>query len=383
MILKNAKIVLENKIIENGWIEINNSIIKSINDGNCNIKDAIDIKGDWILPGFIDCHVHGGYGVDFETGTVEGFEKFAKLVGQEGITKYCQGCITNSDEDNTKYFTAFKEFMINSKIKEKSFCIGCHMEGPYISPARKGAHELALLKKPIIKDFENLNKLSGDNIKIVTYAPELDDGEFTKYLLKNNIIPSMGHSDIRSRDVEKYYKMGAKHVTHLFNGMSGVSQHEPGLASFALETDDVLAEVITDGIHIQPETLKLIYKVKTPDNICIITDAMNAKGMPDGEYKLGNLEVIKEGMKVSLKDSGLLAGAGATYDHNVRTMIKAIGEIKMTDLIKMTSINVAKQLGIFNKTGSITENKLADLVILDKKLFVKMTISEGNIIFRK
>ncbi|AGR41126.1 N-acetylglucosamine-6-phosphate deacetylase [Spiroplasma taiwanense] len=381
MIIKNAKIVLENEIIEKGWIEIENEIIKSINNGETDL-DGINANLNWLVPGFIDCHVHGGYGVDFETGTIEGYKKFAKLVAQEGITSYVQGSVTNSKKNNHKYFTEFKKFMKDQE-KLSSKCLGCHLEGPFISPEKKGAHELELLELPNINSLQELIELSDNNIKIVTFAPDLQDGTFTKYLIENKIIPSAGHTNISFSDCRKDFNLGVRHITHLFNGMSGVSQYEPGLATWALYNDEILCELITDGIHIHPDTLKLIYKLKGPEKICIITDAMNAKGLSDGEYKLGNLEVIKKGMKVSLKESGLLAGAGATYDHNIRVMKKTIENLSMSDLIKMTSINIAKQLNIFEKTGSIEINKKADLVILNKDLFVEKTIIEGKISYEK
>ncbi|QHX36638.1 N-acetylglucosamine-6-phosphate deacetylase [Spiroplasma sp. BIUS-1] len=380
MILKNAKIVLENKVINNGWVELENRVIKSVNEGTTDLE-GMDLKGKWLMPGFIDCHVHGGYGVDFESGTIEAFEKFSKNVAQEGITSYVQGSVTNSKENNKKYLTEFAKFMQSPMIGSK--CLGLHLEGPFISKEKKGAHELSLLENPNIESLKELINFSNDNIRIVTYAADLQDGSFTKFMLENNILPSVGHTNMSFSECEKDYEIGFRHVTHLFNGMSGVSQYEPGLASFSLFKDDILCELITDGIHIEKDTLKLVYKIKGPENICIITDAMNAKGLDDGEYKLGNLEVIKKGMKVSLKDSGVLAGAGATYDHNIRTMIEANPQIEMSDLIKMTSTNIAKQLNIFDSTGSIEVNKFADLVVLNDKLEVEKTFVEGKVVYER
>lgn len=380
MILKNAKIVTENKVIENGWLELEENKIKSINEGNTSLE-GIDLNGNWLLPGFIDCHVHGGYGFDFESGSINAFESFSKNVVKEGITSYVQASVTNSKENNKKYFEQFAKFIKSQKDGAK--CLGVHLEGPFISKDKKGAHELSLLLDPNIDYLKELIEVSNNNIKIVTYAADLQDGSFTKFLLANKILPSVGHTNMSFAQCEKDYEIGFRHVTHLFNGMSGVSQYEPGLAAFSLYKDDILCEVITDGIHIEKDTLKLIYKIKGPENICIITDAMNAKGLDDGEYKLGNLEVIKKGMKVSLKESGVLAGAGATYDHNVRTMLEANKDISMTDLIKMTSINIAKQLNIYEKTGSIEVKKSADLVVLNNNLKVIKTIVEGKIVYEK
>lgn len=377
MLLKNGKIVLEDQVID-GYLVIEGNKIKKIGHGKT-AEPGIDLKGNWVLPGFIDVHVHGGYGVDFETGDANRFQIFADNVGQEGITKYLQASVTNSKEANNRYYEEFGKFMIQED-KTGAKCLGAHLEGPFIDPSRKGAHEEKLLMCPNIEILSHWNQLSNNSIKMVTYAANFQNGDFTKYLIENKIIPSVGHTNMTAKEFERDWKLGAKHITHLFNGMSGVDQHRPGLAVAGLIHDDVLVEVIADGIHLQPELLKLIYKIKGPEKIAIITDAMNAKGLPDGDYFIGTLPVVKTGMKVALKSSGNLAGAGATYDHNVR-VFESQTKVEMPDLIKMTSINVAKELGIFDQTGSIAENKLADLVILDPSLNVKMTIAEGKVIY--
>jgi len=381
MLLKNAKIVLENKIIENGWIEIKDSKIFKINENSTN-RDGIDLNGNWLLPGFIDCHVHGGYGVDFETGDKDRFATFAKNVVKEGVTSYIQSSVTNSDEKNLKILQEFQEFQ-NSQNLFGAKCLGVHLEGPFISNEKKGAHQTSLLKTPSITNLENIIKNNKNLIKIITFAPELQNGDFTKYLIKNNIIPSAGHSNIEFDQFKKDYQLGIKHITHLYNGMSGVNHQNPGLTAAALYYDDILCELITDGIHINQDILKLTYKIKGSKGICIITDAMNAKGLADGEYNLGDLEVVKTGIKVCLKNTPTLAGSASTYDHNIRVMLNLIKDMSMCDLINMSSINIAKQLNIFNETGSITVGKKADLVVLDKNFYVLKTIVEGKVYYNK
>ncbi|ASZ09442.1 N-acetylglucosamine-6-phosphate deacetylase [Mesoplasma chauliocola] len=383
MILKNAKIVLQDKIIENGSLLIkDNKIIKiSEKEIDANKEEVIDLKGNYLMPGFIDCHVHGGYGVDFETGDEKRFLTFSENVIKEGITSYVQASVTNSVEDNKKYLTEFKNFK-NAKNIKGAKCLGVHMEGPFISAEKKGAHDPNLLVKPNIDLIKEFIEISNKNIKIVTYASELQDGSFTKYLINNKIVPSVGHTNQESYELEKDYLLGAKHVTHIFNGMSGVDHYRPGLAVSALTHKDILVEVISDGVHLNEDILDLIYKIKGADNICIITDSINAKGLSDGEYKIGNLEVIKKGIEVRLKSNNVLAGSGATYNHNVK-FYKEKCLIPMTELIKMTSINIAKQLNIYEKTGSIEENKIADLVVVDKEFNVLYTFVEGKKVYER
>jgi N-acetylglucosamine-6-phosphate deacetylase len=160
MILKNARIILEDKEIKNGWIEIEDKKIKNIGEGATTL-DGTDLNGKTIMPGFIECHVHGGYGVDFETGTVEGYKKFAKLVAQEGVTKYCQGSVTNSQENNIKYFGAFKEFMA-SQTEAAAICLGCHLEGPFhFTWEKRSAWIGTTSKNQMKKDMQELIDLSG------------------------------------------------------------------------------------------------------------------------------------------------------------------------------------------------------------------------------
>lgn len=384
MIIKNANIVLEDKIIKNGSIEIVNGLINSISESTLNGDDVIDAKGQYVLPGFIDMHGHGGYGIDHNDFELDKFNDYRKKVTKEGVTSYLHSTVTMSNEEINKAFPVFATFMDN-QAPDGATCYGIYMEGPFISKERKGAHEPTLLQNPDPKVFDAYNKLTGNNIKVVVYAPENSVGNFTEHLAKQGVIPSSGHTTINAMEFKEFADKGSNNVTHLFNAMTGVDHYNPGLVVGAMNDKRVMCELITDGIHVHPETLKMAYNNVGPDRLIIITDSMNAKGLPDGNYFLGPLAVIKKGMKVTLSDGKTLAGAGATYDHNVRTMAGAIG-ITMNDLstlIKMTSINAAKHLGIFDKTGSITKGKKADLVFINDKFEVQKTIANGKVEFTK
>ncbi|MDQ0568126.1 hypothetical protein [Mycoplasma yeatsii] len=189
MILKNAQIVLENEIIKNGYVIIKYKKIVEIGS-DYKLDDAIDLENIFLLPGFIDCHTHGGYGVDFEQGDQNRFKTFADNIVKEGITRYVQSTVTSNDQKTETILKEFAEFMKLNNTKAK--CIGVHLEGPFISKFKKGAHQEDLLKNPDIKLVKKWNEISNNNIKIITYACELDNTDFTKYLLENNIIPSAG-----------------------------------------------------------------------------------------------------------------------------------------------------------------------------------------------
>lgn len=385
MLIKNVKIILLNKIIQNGWIEINKDKIISINEGMTN-KTGIDGKKNYLFPGFIDCHVHGGYGVDFEDASPNTFNLLAKKITAEGVTSYCQATVTQSDIVTSKSLKIYSKWMKeeNSRPLKQAKQIGCHLEGPFISLEKKGAHKAELIKKCNVEIIKKWINDSGNNIKIVTYAPENDaNSEFVKFLVKNKIVASAGHSNCTSYIFQKKaFVYGSNHVTHLFNAMSGVNQHHPGLATAALINNQVLCELISDGVHVKSEVIKLIYDLKKDDGICLITDATKPKGLPDGNYHLGPLETVKKGMRVVIKNTNNLAGSVATYDHCVR-FFKKTTKISDIGLSKVTAYNIAKQIKIDHLTGQIKPNLYADLVLLNKKYEILKTIVRGQLVYQK
>ncbi|WP_338969762.1 N-acetylglucosamine-6-phosphate deacetylase [Spiroplasma endosymbiont of Labia minor] len=377
-ILKNAKIVLENKIIECGWLEINNSKITSINEG-VTTKEGMNLNGNILMPGFIDVHMHGGYGIEFETATIDGYNHVAENIVKEGVVRFCQGPVTATIDDLVKYFKVYANYLDNHNVGKKARHIGAHMEGPFINEKFNGAHNINLLHKPNVDEMKKIINAANGHIAYVTYAPELQNGEFTKLLIENNINPSIGHSNATFKEVEKELQNGAKHMTHLHNAMSPYHHRNPGMVNAGLFFDEIMTELITDGIHNDIDVIREVYKIKTADHMMIITDSMKAKGEPDGDYYLGPLPVTKKGLKITLAD-GTLAASGDTYNYNVSCFAKAT-KAPLTDIAKVSSLNAAKELRIFDKTGSIEVNKYADLVVLNNEFEVLMTIVEGDICF--
>ena len=383
MILKNTKIILEGSTIPQGWIGIQDNIIKQIEERDApNFSGTvIDLQDLKVLPGFIDVHTHGGYGVAFETGTIEAFNTYAHNILKEGVTRFCQATVTLAVPVVSKLMHLYHDWIINHNHGLQAKQIGIHIEGPFISAEKKGAHPLELLMQPNPDVLHEWIIDSGHNIKMVTFAPELAGDSFYQLINDENITASAGHSNISAEKfLEHSINHNVHHVTHLFNGMSGVHQHTPGLAVGALLNDSVLCEVIADGHHILPVVLELIYKIKGYKGICLISDSMMAKGLPDGEYMLGELQTVSKDGVSTIKGSTMIAGSVAKYDHCYRTF-KNINRVDDEYMVYMSSINAARQLGIYNKTGSIAVNKLADLVILDHKDQVVMTIVEGRVVY--
>ncbi|MCL8211203.1 N-acetylglucosamine-6-phosphate deacetylase [Mesoplasma sp. JKS002658] len=380
MIIKNAQIVLVDQVVK-GWMEILDDKIVKICPGETD-QLGVDLNWSWIMPGFIDCHVHGGYGITFESGRIEDYVEYAKKTPQEGVTSFCLTSVTNTVEKNNQYYAEFGKFMLEFNHGEQATCLGAHLEGPFIAPSKKGAHDATLLKKPDIKLTQQWNQLTHENLKIVTYAPEEQDGSYTKWLIQNKILPSAGHCNIGAKQfLEQEYLLGVRHVTHLFNQMSGVDHHHPGLVVAAMDRDDILCEVISDGIHLDPLVLEMIYKTKGSKGIVIVTDGMIAKGMKDGDYLLGDLSVTKKGLRVVLKGTDTLAASPAGFDHNVRTYAQ-LCQIPMVELAHMSATNIAKQLNIIDHTGMIAPGMDADLVVLSNDLVVEQTIIKGKVVYQ-
>ncbi len=386
MILYNATIVLPDRTITQAALEIEDKKIKHIyeNYTNHSLPAGIDLQGKKITPGFIDMHNHGGYLYAFEQATDQAFSGLAHKLPQEGVTKYCQASVTSSVSNLVSNFKKYHAWISKHNKGPQARQIGIHMEGPFIAPEQKGAHELSLLVKPAPALLTELFEASGGFLKVVTFAPELASEAFFKQIQKLQLLPSAGHSNITMKAfLELAQRYQLNHITHLFNGMSKMDNHRPGLAAAGLYDDACFVEIISDGIHIKPNLIKLIYKIKQAEKIILITDATMVKGAPPGVYQLGNLPVINKKDHVVLANNPkMLAGSALAFDHGYR-LFKKYTQASDQAMALCSAGNAAKQLKIEDQTGSIVVGKLADLVVLDQSDHVFMTICEGEIAYKR
>lgn len=392
LVLNNAKIISIKKIINNGFLVIKDNLIFQINEGKYNYEfqddQVIECHNQTIIPGFIDLHVHGGYGYSLMDGTIESINNFAKLVPKEGVTKFCYATVTASKKEIDNILSVFAKYMKTENKGNKARIIGAYLEGPFISELQKGAHTPSLLHVPDLNLVKSWNIISNKNLKFIVYAPEIDpnlnnkNSNFISSLIKNNIIPSVGHSNATFKEITKTIEYGLTHITHLYNAMSPYNHRDPGVVPASLYYDQLVTELICDGIHVDIDILAITYKIKGADGICMITDAMSAKGQPDGKYLLGPLPVIKSNNKVTVEATGKLAGSIATMIAGFKNLLK-ITNNNWQDCIKMASYNSAKQVGIANKTGDIVIGKLADIIVLTKNNDIFLTICEGKIAYQQ
>ncbi len=339
--------------------------------------DATD-KNWIVVPGFIDIHIHGSSSFDTMDATPEALNGLASALPREGTTSFLATTMTQSDE-------AISEALHNASLftadEMQAEMLGVHLEGPFLSVKRAGAQPVEHMIAPSSELFKKWQQLSGNRIKIVTLAPELDNGlGFIEELTASGVVTSLGHTDATADIVRGAVEAGASHVTHLYNQMSPFHHREPGVVGAAFVEDSLTVEIIVDFIHSHPKAVELAYRQKTSKRIILITDAMRAKGLPPGTYDLGGQDVEVTHNDARLPD-GTLAGSILTMENAAKNM-KSITNCSDAELVAMTSTNAADQLGLTNK-GRIESGKDADLTIIDEDWNVQMTICRGNITYIK
>lgn len=347
-------------------------------------NETIDGLGAYLFAGFIDLHCHGGAGLDFMDSSAEEMKKIAEYHLAHGTTTLIVTTMTDTWEAIEK---SLQEYEKLDKAKNTLTLEGVHLEGPWLSPAQCGAQDL---KKMDVPSIEKLNQLleKYSFIRRISVAPELKNGmEIGKVGAKQGVLMSIAHTDADFDTTLEASKNGYKLLTHFYSGMAGVFRKNAFRIAGAVEagyyTDDLFVEVIADGRHLPACLLKLIYKIKGADRICLITDAMRASGLPEGAYSvLGRQEdgvpvVVEDGV-AKLMDRQSFAGSVATGDRLIRTMYR-LAEINLVDISKMASATPAKLMG-FADRGSIELGKRADFVLMDNALNVKKVIFRGEIV---
>ncbi|MGF1925414.1 MAG: N-acetylglucosamine-6-phosphate deacetylase [Bacteroidia bacterium] len=385
----NGNVITPYRIIRNATLLINNNKIERISEGNIDASgyELIDAKGNYISPGFIDIHIHGGGGYDFMDGTEEAFLKIAEIHAKYGTTAMAPTTLTCAKEDLIKSIDLYKS--ANTKNSKGAQYIGLHLEGPYFARNQSGAQDPRYIRNPDIEEYMEVINYGRDVIKRWSVAPELQGAiEMGKYLKENGIIAAIAHTDAIYEEVVAAVENGYSLATHLYSAMSGVTRRNTyryaGVIESAYLIDIMDVEIIADGIHLPPPLLKLVYKIKGPDRIALISDAMRGAGMPEGESVLGNketgLKVIVENGVAIMADRSSFAGSVATTDRLVRTMVQ-MADIPLVEAVRMMTKTPASIMGIEDRKGSLMEGKDADVVIFDEGVCIKMTIINGEVVY--
>ncbi|WP_435307625.1 N-acetylglucosamine-6-phosphate deacetylase [Sebaldella termitidis] len=373
MVLKNIDIVLEDEVIKSD-VQIKNGKIFKIS-AEIESDESLDCSGKYLIPGFIDMHIHGIGGHDAMDGTVEAVTSMSKEVLKRGVTSYLPTLLTESVERIHSGFEAVKTVM-GMDIENTADIIGVHMEGPFFCDEFKGAQNPKFLQYGTLDTLEALVGNYWDILKILSAAPERIEFSVIQKLKEKGVIASIGHTSADSELVEEASLFGMTHCVHLYNGMKGLHHREPGTAGAILNNDRIHAELILDGIHVHPKMAKLAYKCKG-NKLSLITDAMRATGLQDGKYDLGGQDVFVKGYEARLAN-GSLAGSTLTMDRAFKNALKFL-DSGIIGAVKLTSTNAADELGLTSK-GRIEVGRDADLLVVDREYNIEKIIKAGKII---
>lgn len=363
-------------------------IITAVSKGNIDLPGAteIDAKGNYVSPGFIDLHIHGGGGFDFMDGTVEAFLEIAKLHARYGTTSMLPTTLTSGKQRLLQTLTSYEQ--ANTQNTMGAQFLGMHIEGPYIAMSQKGAQDPRFIRDPDEKEYEEIVSRS-KNIKRWSAAPELKGAvKFGRYLRSNGILPSIAHTDATYKEVIEAFENGYTHMTHFYSAMSGVTRvgcfRYAGVIESGYLIDEMTVEIIADGAHLPAPLLKLVYKIKGTEKTALITDAIRATGTPAKESILGDPEngirVIVEDDVAKLPDRSSFAGSVATADRLVRTMIDLAG-VSLLEAVQMITATPAAIIGVEDKKGSLLAGKDADVVIFDDNINIQKTIIKGKLVY--
>ena len=384
----NANIITPHTIIENGTILVADKKIIAVSEKNIEAEDAIviDAKGKYVSPGFIDIHVHGGGGHDFMDGNETAFLKIAELHARYGTTAMLPTTLTSSKEELLQTLAIYES--AHKKNTNGAQFLGMHLEGPYISMNQRGAQDGRYIRNPDPNEYQEIIS-STSCIKRWSSAPELKGSMQLGHFLKSkNILPAIAHTDAIYEEVLEAFNNGYTLITHLYSAMTGVTRRNAyryaGVIESAYLIDEMDVEIIADGVHLPASLLKLVYKIKGPDRIALITDAMRAAGMPEGESILGSLhnglKVIVEDGVAKLPDRSSFAGSVATSNRLLKTMVK-MANVPITDAVKMLTTTPARIINVSDTKGELIAGKDADIVIFDGDFTIQKTIIQGKVVY--
>ncbi|MGO4184535.1 N-acetylglucosamine-6-phosphate deacetylase [Paenibacillus sp. TAF43_2] len=381
-IVHNVQIVQPDVVLPASTVWIRNGIIEKIENNHIPLSplpekeyELIDGNGQWLIPGMIDVHIHGANGYDMMDGSEASIQEVSRACAATGCTSFLATSVSSTMDELLAMIRSVKRVVgleVGAKIA------GLHLEGPYLNPKRKGMQNEKYLRHPDLGEMKRIFEEADGLIKMVTIAPELPGGmELLSYLKEMGVIIAVAHSDATYEEAKLAFDAGASHVTHCFNGMRPIHHRDPGLVAAAFEADHVSIQAIVDGVHLHPAIVRLMHRIKGPENMVLITDALQAMGLGDGSYLFGGHQVTVTNGVAQLAD-GTLASSVVTMNEALRFTTET--GISLLDAIQMASTTPARILGMDHKTGTIKTGLDADLVLLNEHFQVEWTMIKGNVI---
>lgn len=372
MVIKNAKVYTEEFLFEEKDIYVENDEFAQ----QASEKEIVYADDLYAIPGLVDIHLHGCVGQDFSDGDIDAVQKIAEYEAYHGITTIMPATMSLKEKELVKAVKTIAAYKNSSKTGAE--VAGIYLEGPFMSKERKGVHKEENLLLPDLKLVEKLQKEAKGKIKIVTVAPELSGAiDFIKESSKNYRI-SIAHTAAGYDVSKEAFAAGATQLTHFFNGMAPFNHREPGIIGAALENDQCMAELICDEFHIHPTVINMTFRIFGAERVILVSDSMRATGMQDGEYTLGEHNVIVRDGIAKLKD-GTLAGSTRNLMDCLKIAVKEM-KIPLETAVRAATLNPAVAAGIQDKCGTITSGRKANAVFLDKDLNVVMVLLNGKLI---
>lgn len=376
MIIKNAYVYKEDyKFFKDDIIVLDDRIVQDNYDMRSASSDEkiIDASGLYAIPGLIDIHFHGCRGYDFCDGTIEALDAITRYQGKNGITAICPTTMSLPEDELARIIKTAKDY----ENKEGAVLCGINMEGPFISKKKKGAQYDRHIIKPELNMYRRLQEISANMIKLVEVAPEEEGAMDFIQAVKDEVVVSIAHTVADYDTAIEAFKMGAKHVTHFYNAMPPFLHREPGVIGAASDTKDIYVELICDGVHIHPSVVRTTFRFMSDERIVLISDSMEATGMPNGRYMLGGQEVILKGNKPILAVDGSIAGSATNLMDCMKNLVKNMG-VPIEQAVRTASVNPAKAIGVFDEYGSLEPGKVANIVLLDQELNIKAIYIKGK-----
>jgi N-acetylglucosamine-6-phosphate deacetylase len=336
--------------------------------------EVVELEGRWALPGFIDVHVHGGAGAQCNTDDAQDIQRVARFHAQHGTTALLATTVAAPIDG---LFGALEA--IRAAAGAPGACcaqvLGAHLEGPFLSPCWPGAMDAAHFLTPDLAVADRL--LAGGGVRMMSLAPELPGArELVRALVAANVVVSLGHTDAAYAQVAEAVALGARAVTHTFNAMRPLHHRKPGVLGAALDLEALACEVICDGVHVDPAVVRLLQRVKGAERMVLVTDAIEAAGLPDGDYHLGHRPVSVAAGRATLPGSDTIAGSTLTMDRALRNMM-AFCDVGIEEAARMASTTPAEVLGMTHRKGVLAPGRDADVVILDPDLSIAGVLVRG------
>lgn len=368
MVIGNAKIFTDGKFVE-GSLTVENGVITAI--GPAGVPCDVDAQGKYLVPGFVDVHTHGAMNEDFSDGKAEGLPIMSRHYAAHGVTSFLATTMTLKEEVLTPAMEVIRDFQ---RPADGAKCAGIHLEGPFLSYAKRGAQAAENLHKPDAAMFHRLNAASGGQVRLVTVAPEEEGAiPFIEEVSKTCTV-SIGHTTADYDTAMAAYKAGASHATHLYNGMPSLLHRAPGVIGAAFDSGATV-ELICDGMHIHPSVIRATHKL-FGEKLVIISDSLRCAGMPDGQYELGGQPIEMKNGKATLLGTDTLAGSSSNLLDELRNVV-SFG-LPLEDALTALTAAPAKAVRLDNEIGSIAVGKKADLLLLTQDLNLDSVYVDGN-----